>query len=69
MQNIEIVEAFEAEGDLDERPPDGLLVELGALLLVGDYLLVEVAVIEKLHDDAEWLGRYQRELDSMKECL
>jgi hypothetical protein len=69
MEDVKIMESLEAKGDLDERLPDGALLKLSGGLLMGNDLLVEVAVIEKLHDDAAWWGSYQRELASMKECL
>ena len=38
---------------MDESFPDGGLIEDGIIFLVGDYFLVEVAVIQKLHYNAE----------------
>ena len=69
MQNIEVMKPLESQSDVDEGPPDGGLVILAPILLVEGYFLVEVAVIEELHHDAEWWEIYQRELASMKECL
>ena len=39
------------------------------VFLVSDYLLVEVTVVEKLHDDAALRDKYHSEFASMKECL
>ena len=52
MENIEVVQAFEAQDDVDEGLPDGGLVEEGVVFLVGHYFLVEISVVEKLHDNA-----------------
>ena len=69
MEYVEVMESFESERDVEECFPNGGLIEGGACLLVCDYFLVEISVVEELHDDAEWWGCYQSELDSMKECL
>jgi len=37
--------------------------------LMSYNFLVEVTIVEKLHDDTKLLGKYQRELASMNECL
>lgn len=52
MQNIEIMETLEAECDVDESFPDSFLIECCIVLLVCDYFLVKVTVIQKLHDYA-----------------
>ena len=55
--------------DIDESPPDGFLFELAVGFLVVHNLLVEIAVVRELHDDAELVQLYHKELASMKACL
>ena len=63
------MQVLEPDGDVDESPPDGFLFELAVGFLVVYNLLVEIAVVGELHDDAG-LGRlYHKELASMKACL
>ena len=50
MKNIEFMQIFQADGYIDESPPNNFLVELSVSLLVVDNFLVEVAVVRKLHD-------------------
>lgn len=52
MQDIESVQFLKAQRDLDERPPDCVLFKQRLLFLVLHDLLVEVAIIRKLHHDA-----------------
>lgn len=53
MEYVEVVELVEPLDDLDEDLPDlGLLESLAFLLLFCDPVS-QVAVIGKLHDDAE----------------
>lgn len=52
MENVELVETLEPHGDLDQHPPDVVLLELCGRFLMMHYLLVEVAVVRKLHHDA-----------------
>lgn len=52
MQDVEGVEAAEAVEYLDEDIPNLFFFKELLLLLLLDDLLVEVAVVEKLHDDA-----------------
>jgi hypothetical protein len=56
---------LESECDVYEGPPDVVLIEEGLLLLVRDDLLIEVAIVGVLHDDAAWGRTYQRELDCL----
>ena len=60
---------FEADDNLDEGFPNGLLVEGGVVFLVLDDFLVEVAIIREFHHNAKLPTPYQSELFSMKECL
>lgn len=53
MKNVEFVQSFESQSDVDQSFPNGLLVEHGLRLLVRDNLLIEVAVVRILHYDAE----------------
>jgi hypothetical protein len=52
VQDVERVETAEAVEYLDEDIPNLFFFEELLLLLLLDDLLVEVAVVEKLHDDA-----------------
>ena len=52
MEDVDVVESLEAVDDLDEHLPDLALLKGGVVLLVVADLLVEVAVVSVLHDDA-----------------
>jgi len=69
VEDVKLVELVEGKGDLYESAPYLFLCEGRLLLLVGNYLLVEIAIIRKLHDNAGSAIRYHRELDSTKACL
>ena len=69
MENVEAVQLTQPHRHMDESLPDLLLAEEVALLLVEHYLLVEVTVVGKLHDDTEFRPLYHSELASMKACL
>ena len=69
MENVEVVQALQAERHLDQSFPDALLVKTGIIFLVSHYFLVEITVVKELHNDARCGGGYLRELASMKECL
>lgn len=49
MKNIEVVETLEPQGDLNEGFPDETFLEKLLILLLGQYLLVEVSIVGKLH--------------------
>ncbi len=49
MQDIEVMEAFEAEGDLNEGLPNVPFLEILFVFLLIKYLLIQVAIIGKLH--------------------
>ena len=69
MENIEIVQRFEADYSLDEYTPYFIFLEEFLLLLVVNDLLVEVAVVSELHDDAICMDRYHKFLPSKKTSL
>ena len=69
MQYIEIVKCFETDNGLNEDTPNLIFLKELFLLLVIDYLLVKVAVVGKLHDDAIWRNAYHRFLPSKKTSL
>ena len=52
MQNVKCVETLESMQDLYQDIPYFLLLEELLLFLLLYNLLVKVAVVEKLHDDA-----------------
>lgn len=52
MQNFEIMEFLESPKGVNDDPPDEILVEVLPLLFVLGDLVVEVAVVCELHDDA-----------------
>ena len=69
MQNIEIVQALEPNGDLNEGLPDKTLFKKLFIFLLNQYLLVQVSIIRKIHHYT-WLDtKYQSEFDSIKACL
>jgi len=51
VKNIEIVESFEAKSHVNKSLPYGRFVKMSVVLLMGDYLLVEITIVEKLHDN------------------
>ena len=63
MEDVQRMQFFESQRDVYERAPNGVFLEHALLLLMLHYFLVEVSVIGKLHDDAEWCVLYQSELD------
>lgn len=69
MKDIKVMKFLKPQRNLNERPPDRLLVEHGFLLLVLNDLLVEIAIVGELHDDAACRHPYHSEFDSMKACL
>lgn len=69
MKYIEIMKCFEADDGLNENTPNLIFLKELFLLLVVDYLLVEVTVVGKLHDDAIWADAYHRFLPSKKTSL
>lgn len=52
MQDLELMQRLESSGDLDHDAPDLFLREFCIVLCMEDNLLIEVALICKLHDDA-----------------
>lgn len=52
MKNVQRMETAKAEQYLDQNIPDILLFEELLFLLVVYNFLIEVAIIQKLHDDA-----------------
>ena len=69
MENIKVMQPFEAQSHMNQSFPNGLLVKCSIVLLMGNDFLVKISIIKKLHDYAAWRCFYQSELDSMKECL
>lgn len=53
MEDLEVVEGFEASGDLDEYVPDLILLEIFLLLLILNNLLIQIAPISKLHNNTK----------------
>jgi hypothetical protein len=49
MQNIEIVQALEPNGDLNEGLPDETLLKKLFIFLLDQYLLIQVSIIRKIH--------------------
>lgn len=49
MEDVKIMETFEPEGNLNQRFPDEIFAEKLFVLLHGEYLLVEVAIVRELH--------------------
>lgn len=52
MQDLELMQGLESSGDLDHDAPGLFLREFCIVLCMEDDLLIEVALICKLHDDA-----------------
>lgn len=52
MKNIKRMESFQPDDSLDEDAPNLALLEELLFLLVVDYLLIEISIVSKLHDDA-----------------
>lgn len=69
MKNAELVESSESTDGLDEGAPDLVFFKKFLLLLVVDNLLIEVAIVSELHDDAVWRQEYHRFLPSRKTYL
>lgn len=69
VEDIEVVQGFESDDGLDEHAPDFALLEEFLFLLVVDDLLVEVAIVCKLHDYAESVDWYHRFLPSRNTYL
>lgn len=46
------MESFQPDDSLDEDAPNLALLEELLFLLVVDYLLIEISIVSKLHDDA-----------------
>lgn len=69
MQDVEVMQGLEADHRLDEHTPYLALLEELLPLLVVDDLLVEVAVVGKLHHDAAWEVHYHKFLPSRKTSL
>lgn len=53
VENVAIVQGFQARSHLHERLPNFPLLKLSGVLLVVHNLLVQVAHARKLHDDAQ----------------
>lgn len=49
MKDVEIVQTFQAQNDLDEGFPDEFLVEVFLELLLVENFLVKVSIVRKLH--------------------
>lgn len=52
MQDLELMQRLEASCYLNDNAPGLLFCEFGVILVMKDNLLIEVALICKLHDDA-----------------
>ena len=61
MQYVERVQVFEPSHDLDHRLPYVLLLVILLIVLIFAYALENVAVVGKLHDDAERVARLVEE--------
>ena len=53
MQNILSMECIECLDHLNEDFPDEWLVHLAVRLLILDNFLIEIAIVEELHHDAQ----------------
>ena len=60
MKNVEFMKTFQANEDLDENCPYFRLLKQLFLFFMFNYFLVKVAIVCKLHDDAELRRIYQR---------
>lgn len=49
--------------------PDMILLEVLVFLFMFCDIVVEVAIVGELHDDADWRGEYHRLLPSRKAYL
>ena len=49
MENIEVMQFLETKSDLNESSPDFLLAEGALLLLLDDYLLIEISILSLIH--------------------
>ena len=52
MQDIELVQTLEPHDNLNEYPPNVLLLKCGVGLLLLYYFLVEVTIVRELHNNA-----------------
>lgn len=69
MQDVQSMQSFEADDGLYEHTPDLAFLEELLFLLAVDNLLVQIAVICELHDDAAYFKNYHRFLPSRKTSL
>lgn len=53
MEDLAVVQGFEASRQLDERVPDLILSELSCLLFVILYLVVDITTLSELHDNTK----------------
>ena len=51
MENIKVVEAFQTQSDMNEGAPNVDLLKIGVVFLVGHYFLIEISIVEELHDN------------------
>ena len=56
MQNVSLVQSSESLYHLDEDDPDQRLIDLSAFFLILANFLVQVSIIEVVHDDTEARG-------------
>jgi hypothetical protein len=54
VKNIKIVESFKSESDVNECTPYSLFIEGSIGFLVCHYFLIKIAIIQELHNNAEW---------------
>ncbi len=52
MKNVKIMQFFKTQKNVDKGFPDVLLIKRALFFLVSHDLLIKIAVIWKLHDDA-----------------
>lgn len=53
MQNIQLMQTFQSHNNMYQYFPNIFLIENSISFLMTDYLLIEIAIVRKLHDDAE----------------
>lgn len=51
MENIEIMQLFQSNRYLNERPPNFVFGEGTFFLLMPDYFLIEITIVQVLHDN------------------
>lgn len=60
MQNVQVVQSLQSNHSLNQHAPNLTFLEEIFFFLMIYYLLIEVAVVCKLHDNAEYLLSYHK---------